>query len=387
MKSTIYLVEDDELIAIEEEKYDSENLLQKSLAEHSRLLAGDQVNPDNPRQWLLIERESDVPDEEEGSARWSIDHLFLDQDGVPTFVEVKRSTDTRIRRKVVGQMLDYVSNASKYWGEGRMRTRFETRCESGDKNPEEVIKNEFSEDIDAEAFWGTVESNLRSGKIRLLFVADEIPSELKRIVEFLNEQMDPAEVLALEVKQYAGEGQKALVPRIIGQTEEARRKKGTSSQRKQWDEPSFLEDIEVKLSEGTISEEEAEVIRKIYSFAKEEADEIKWGTGSVRASFTPRWDAIHDSFGLFTIRTNGKIEMWQPGTLVTEREEEIDWAEKELRGFKEKLDEINEWELSFEDLEKGGGWAKTSIGVLTSEEDREKFQKAVLDFVQACKEA
>lgn len=49
MKSTIYLVEDDELVAIEEEEYDSENLLQKSLADHPRLMAGDQVNPFLPQ--------------------------------------------------------------------------------------------------------------------------------------------------------------------------------------------------------------------------------------------------------------------------------------------------------------------------------------------------
>jgi hypothetical protein len=31
----------------------------------------------------------------------------LDQDAVPTLVEVKRSSDTRIRREVMGQMSDY----------------------------------------------------------------------------------------------------------------------------------------------------------------------------------------------------------------------------------------------------------------------------------------
>jgi hypothetical protein len=40
-----------------------------------------------------------------------IDHVLIDQDAVPTFVEVKRSTDTRIRRGVVGQLLEYVANA------------------------------------------------------------------------------------------------------------------------------------------------------------------------------------------------------------------------------------------------------------------------------------
>src|SRR4051794_12230288 len=41
-----------------------------------------------------------------GSSRWSLDHLFVDQEGVPTLVEVKRSSDTRARREVVAQMLD-----------------------------------------------------------------------------------------------------------------------------------------------------------------------------------------------------------------------------------------------------------------------------------------
>src|SRR5262249_3604083 len=31
---------------------------------------------------------------------WSVDHLFLDQDAVRTLVEVKRGSDTRIRREV-----------------------------------------------------------------------------------------------------------------------------------------------------------------------------------------------------------------------------------------------------------------------------------------------
>jgi len=52
---------------------------------------------------------------EEGGDCWFVDHLLIDQDGIPTLVEVKRSTDTRIRREVVGQMLDYAANAVVYW--------------------------------------------------------------------------------------------------------------------------------------------------------------------------------------------------------------------------------------------------------------------------------
>ena len=54
--------------------------------------------------------------------------------------------------------------------------------------------------MDAESFWTNVKTNLQAGRIRMLFVADEIPKDLKRIIEFMNEQMDPAEVLGIEVK-------------------------------------------------------------------------------------------------------------------------------------------------------------------------------------------
>ena len=67
-------------------EYDSESLLQSWIADHPELLAGDQINPDNPRRWLLIKREAGIPDQDRGGSRWSVDHLFIDQDGIPTFV-------------------------------------------------------------------------------------------------------------------------------------------------------------------------------------------------------------------------------------------------------------------------------------------------------------
>jgi hypothetical protein len=104
----------------------------------------------------------------------------------------------------------------------------------------------FLEDLDAdqEEFWQKVKTNLQAGRIRLIFVADEIPTELRRIVEFLNRQMDPTEVLAVEIKQYISQGSdfKTLVPRVIGQTVEAQQKK-TGSVRKirTWDKTSFFQ--------------------------------------------------------------------------------------------------------------------------------------------------
>ena len=80
MSQAIYLIQDDEkLVEMKEQEYESENLLQKLLAKYPNLLAGDQISGSSPRRWLLIKREAPVPSEEEGAGRWSVDHLFLDQ--------------------------------------------------------------------------------------------------------------------------------------------------------------------------------------------------------------------------------------------------------------------------------------------------------------------
>jgi hypothetical protein len=54
----------------------------------------DLVAMHSSRRWLLVRREAGVPDSETGGSRWSLDHLFIDQEAVPTLVEVKRSDDT-----------------------------------------------------------------------------------------------------------------------------------------------------------------------------------------------------------------------------------------------------------------------------------------------------
>src|SRR5438445_1356883 len=98
----MYVLHDNgELVGMVERPYDSEALLQKLLADYPDLLAGDQMDSATPRRWLFVSREQGVPGEDGGSDRWAVDHLFLDQDGIATLVEVKRSTETGNRPYVV----------------------------------------------------------------------------------------------------------------------------------------------------------------------------------------------------------------------------------------------------------------------------------------------
>jgi hypothetical protein len=218
----IFLERGDELIAMREQAYDSENVLQTLLERFPTLLAGNQFASE-PLRWLLVRREAGVPAASGGGDRWSLDHLFVDDVGIPTMVEVKRSSDSRIRREVVGQMLDYAANGIVYWPDGRLRSDFEERCRRGGQDPDQVFASALGEEADQDEFWPNVDQNLRDGRVRLVFVSDAIPPELRRVIEFLNERMTPTEVIGIEVKQYVGgDGVRTLVPRVIGQTEEAR---------------------------------------------------------------------------------------------------------------------------------------------------------------------
>ena len=153
MGDGIFLLQDGGLTELASRSFDTEDIFQDLLASHPELLAGGQINGDTPRRWLLVRREMGIPDTLDGTGRWSIDHLFLDQDGVPTLVEVKRSSDTRIRRELVGQMLDYAANAVVYWPVEEIRGRFTSRCEAEGMDPDDQLAAFLNGDRDAATFW------------------------------------------------------------------------------------------------------------------------------------------------------------------------------------------------------------------------------------------
>lgn len=197
--------------------FKSEDIFQALLADHPEILGETEAGVP-----LLISREQGIADSFDTGDRWSLDHLYLDTSGVPILVEVKRATDTRARREVVAQMLDYASHAVNYWTLDQIQKAFQETCESRGDNPDDILTQFLPSGREVEDYWKGVEANLRAGRIRMLFVADEISRELRRIIEFLNEQMRPAEVLGIEVEHYgASDGSRTLVPKLVGLTERA----------------------------------------------------------------------------------------------------------------------------------------------------------------------
>lgn len=328
------------LITLEESGYLSESILQELLTDYPDLLPGDQITPEDPRRWLFVAREVSIPGDETESERWSLDHLFLDQDGVPTFVECKRSIDSRTRREVIAQMLDYAANGTAYWSMDRLRrAAAETAKKQGKSLDDEVLRVLGENKIEIDQFWGGVEANLRNHKIRLIFVSDSTPKELRRLVEFLNEEMLHVEVLAVEVKQFQGRGgekdQKALVPRVLGLTESARGNKKPPIMRTATTAEIFL---------GKCGPGAREFFQRVLDLAKQRGHTILWGT----VGFSVRTD-LPSGLATFVygVPPNQFQFYFNSGTL---RDEKVSPS------FREKL-------LGFDVFRQAGEWTlKSEVG-------------------------
>jgi len=257
---------------MQESPYAAEDILQRLIVLKPDLLPGDQISPERPCKWILLKREMGIPDGTSSIDRWSIDHLFLDQAGIPTFVECKRASDSRNRREVVAQMLDYAANALVYWSMDRLRQiAAEGARETGKSFTDELAELIGSDsEAEIENYWKLVEGNLRDGKVRLIFVSDEIPRELRRLVEFLNEKMNDIQVLAIEIKQFLGEDVRAVVPRVIGNTQKAQDIKGSTRK------TPLTEDELLALC----SPEAAQIFREALALAAANGFSVYWGNTS-----------------------------------------------------------------------------------------------------------
>ncbi len=213
-----------------------------------------------------------VPSSDSSGNVWSLDHLFLDDQGVPVIVEVKRSSDTRIRREVVGQMLDYAANGVKYWPIETLRASLEKTAADTGTTGDELVRL-HRPDLEPEDFWRVVGDNLASGRIRMVFVADKLPPELVRIIEFLNEQLSTAEVLGVAVPQFVGQNVQVLVPRVVGATQAAAATKQAATGTA-WDEETFI-----AAAAERCSADEVALFERLFEHEKQRGSKFSSGHG------------------------------------------------------------------------------------------------------------
>ena len=159
-------------------------------------------------------------------------------------------------------------------------------------NPEHELARllQGSESLDADSFWRKVVENLSDGPLRLLFIADDIPEPLKRVVEFLNAHMQEIEVLAVEIKRFRGASTQALVPRVIGRNAATSATTTRASARGKLTRESFLAVLP--------TEEARDVAIRLLAMAEQQGASLTWGSGSVSArvrvedEYGPRWETV-----------------------------------------------------------------------------------------------
>lgn len=293
------------LVPIFERPYESEAIFQEMLAKYPELLlGGDERTPYSGL--LLIAREQGIANEDGGGKHFSLDHLFVDQNGVPTLVEVKRRSDTRNRREIVAQMLDYASNGLATWRVDDLRCNFERTWTDDGMDPATVLTDFLGEGSDHEDFWRAIEENIRTERIRMVFVADEISPELRRIVAFLDRQMRSSEMLAIELRQYIGEGVRAFVPDVVVKPEALTggSMRSTIGIQSPWNEERFMAALASRAGPEAV-----DVARTILAWGKRTVSTIWYGRGTRDGSLAPILTWKGTNYYPVILWTYGRIEV------------------------------------------------------------------------------
>ena len=135
------------------------------------------------RRRLLLVTDSDVP---------PLQRVYVDSEAVPLLVGVQATGHDQADGDVLLRLLDRVALELPPWRHGRLREL--AAATHGDRDEAELLIRALDWREDPDTFWARVESNVARDRVRIVLVADRVPDELTRIVEFLDGQLRDVEV-------------------------------------------------------------------------------------------------------------------------------------------------------------------------------------------------
>lgn len=92
---------------------------------------------------------------------------------------------------MIGQVIDYAAYAYTSWTIETLQGYFTKSYTDKGLEANQILSEFIGIEENHDSYWNLVKTNLQAGRFRLIFLADIIPPNLKRAVEFLNSQMDP----------------------------------------------------------------------------------------------------------------------------------------------------------------------------------------------------
>jgi hypothetical protein len=186
-----------------------EEILRRLLDTHPDLVLRS-ATADDQLRLLPVSRDMAADDPPEPGAL-PVERVYVDSQGVPLLVGVQVAPHPPADGNALLRLLDRLAGELPRWRNGRLRER--VLVGHGYSDEAELLSRTLDWRGGAGTFWARVESHLAREHVRVVLVADRLPDELARVVEFLDGRLREVELRAVEVSLYGSGDVTALVPR------------------------------------------------------------------------------------------------------------------------------------------------------------------------------
>jgi hypothetical protein len=304
---------------VKEQKFENESALQNILYQSPEIIPIEKLGENLIKPKLFV-KEAGLP----GSGY--TDLLGIDEQGGITIIECKLATNTDVRRKVIGQVLEY---AAYLWQMDY--DQFDSVCCKaegwGDKHLLEAMRETIAEEQrgwSEEGFRNSVVSTLEKGDFHLVIAVDALNDELRRIIHFINSRGEAGpRIYALEMRQFETSEFQMLVPELFGYAPKP--------------------PTEEIITEQVFILNSSAICRQLYYRLKKLAESEDFKT----ASFTKRGYAFrHHLQGNLFVLYPDRLEMWfgpgYPKDFLDKETDNLFWFElSKIAIFESKMDKKN----------------------------------------------
>jgi len=183
-----------------DKKFADEAQLQKMLYEAPELIPPDDQSP------AVFIREAGLP----GSGH--TDLLGVDADGNILIVETKLAKNSEVRRKVIGQILEYAAYLWEFSYE-----EFNELFLMREKKSIGDLLTAITGGEPRDGFREAVTENLRSGSFHLFIAVDEMNDDLERIITYVSSRGSGLKLQAVELRVFELEGLEIVAPERHGE--------------------------------------------------------------------------------------------------------------------------------------------------------------------------
>jgi len=257
----IYNISSDNFKTLESKLFESEKELQNLTIKYPELLS------------LLSQSESPpvLISDEVRISTGRIDNFLVDNEAIPILIEVKERSNIELKRKVVGQLLDYASTISNDLIEMNFEEEIISSCRKHSFDEIEVLNNLY-QNYEKEEFWEIFSKNLKNNRFKLVVLADKFYPSTERIIQYLNQETQNTNFIGLELMKFEINENTVIVPKLIGSTYFSSNSKLSSKSLN--DENVFLEQISANKVSSSL-----DLIDRLDEWAVEKQLHFKYNDG------------------------------------------------------------------------------------------------------------